>query len=325
MKVLLTGASGFVGSHILDQLRAQAIPLAVLLRPASERKFIEAHGTSSEIRLGSINDPATLSPALSGITHIIHCAGLTKARRVAEFYEVNQVGTRNLVAAANAQPAIQRVVHISSLAAAGPATPAKPVREADPPHPVSEYGRSKLAAEAEVRERCRPEFVILRPPAVYGPRDEGFLEMFRAVKRHLLPCPGGRQSLSLVYVRDLAAAAVACLRHPAAPGKTFFAAHPAAATAREMAGEIARQMSVWTVPIPLPVPFLWTMCLLQETASRVSGQARLLNLAKFPELAAPGWVCDSGLMERELGVRCDTQLKEGVAETLAWYRENGWL
>jgi nucleoside-diphosphate-sugar epimerase len=326
LKILLTGASGFVGSHILDSLRARGLPTAILLRPASNRSFIGTNPSGVEVRFGAIDDPASLCPAMAGITHVIHCAGATKARRISEFYEINQGGTRNVIEAVNAQAGrVERVLHISSLAAAGPAVPAKPARETDPPCPVSEYGKSKLAAELEVRNRCRVEHVILRPPAVYGPRDAEFLRLFQAVKRHFLPRPGVKQALSLVFVRDLAEAVVTCLTHRAAAGKTYFVAEKEIATAPSMAAEIAAQMNVWTLPLPLPIAFLWTMCLAQEAWSRLTRKASVLSLQKFAELRAPGWVCDPTLLARETGCVCGTGLRKGVAETLAWYRQQRWL
>ena len=263
---------------------------------------------------------------MTGITHVIHCAGATKAARVSEFYEANQTGTRHVVAAINAQAGqVQRVVLISSLAAAGPACRERPACEEDAPQPVSEYGKSKLAGELEVRNQCRSEYVILRPSAVYGPRDAEFLRLFRAVKSHLLPRPSGAQVLSLVFVRDLAEAVVACLTHAAAAGKTYFVAAREVVTARAMAQEIAAQMSVWTLPLPLPTVMLWPICLAQELMSRLTGKPNVLSLQKFAELRAPGWVCDPARLERETGCACPTTLKAGIAETLTWYRQQNWL
>jgi nucleoside-diphosphate-sugar epimerase len=324
LKILLTGANGFVGSHVLDKLRAQELPTAILLRPAGNRRFITSHLSWAEVRTGSISDPPSLRQAMAGITHVIHCAGCTRAGRISEFYEVNQAGTRNVIQAANAQKEVRRVVHISSLAASGPGTPANPALERDAPHPVSEYGKSKLAGELEVVRHCRPEYVILRPPGVYGPRDVEFLRLFQAVKAHLAPRPG-RQALSLVFVQDLAQAIVTCLDHPAAARKTYFAACPEIVTARSMADEVAAQMGVRTVPLPLPAAVLWAWCLGQEIMSRLTGKARMLNLQKFAELRAPGWVCDPGLFERETGCACPTTLKPGICRTLEWYRQQGWI
>jgi len=323
---LLTGASGFVGSHILDSLRRRGLATALLLRPTSNKRFIASHLPDVELRSGSIGDPVSLRQAMAGITHVVHCAGATKAGRVSGFYEVNQMGTRNVVSAINAHVGqVQRLVHISSLAAAGPALPEQPAREEDAPRPVSEYGKSKLAGELEVSDRCRVEYVLLRPPAVYGPRDTEFLRLFQAVKNHLLPRPSGGQALSMVFVRDLAEAAVACLTHPAAAGRTYFVAAREVVTARAMAEEIATQMNVWTLPLPLPTALLWPICLAQELVTRLTGKPNVLSRQKFAELRAPGWVCDPARLERETGCACPTTLKRGVAETLTWYRQQNWL
>jgi nucleoside-diphosphate-sugar epimerase len=326
LKVLLTGSSGFVGSHILDSLRQRGLATVLLLRPSSNRQFIAAHLPEVEVRSGGIEDLPSLRQAMAGVSQVIHCAGATKATRRAGFFEVNQGGTHNIVTAINERGGqVQRLVHVSSLAAVGPAPPEKPAREEDEPRPVSDYGKSKLAGESEVRNHCRAEYVILRPPAVYGPRDGEFLRLFRAVMRHLLPKPSGSQVLSLVYVRDLANAVVACLDHPAAAGQTYFVAAREVVTARAMAQEIARQMKVWTIPLPLPNALLWPICLAQELMSRLTGRPNVLSLQKFAELCAPGWVCDPTRLEREVGLTCPTALKAGLAETMGWYRLHHWL
>jgi nucleoside-diphosphate-sugar epimerase len=325
LKVLLTGANGFVGSHILDALLAGGISTTVLLRPSSDRGFLKHHLPNLEVRTGSITEPRTLNAALTGITHVIHCAGATKAVKASGFFEINQVGTRNLVKAINDQPGVQRFIHISSLAVTGPATPPKPARESDPPRPISIYGESKLAAETEIREHSRVPATIIRPPAVYGPRDQGFLPLFRAVNRHLLPRPSSRQALSLVFVRDLAAAVATCLLNPLAAGRTYFASSHEIVTARAMGEAIASQLGHWTLPCPLPTFALWPLCLAQEIIARGTGKPRLLNLQKFAELRAPGWVCDPSLLKTELGFECSTPLKQGVAETLNWYFKQKWL
>src|SRR5262249_35040199 len=175
-----------------------------------------------------------------------------------EFFEVNQIGTRNVVAAVNAhRTEVRRLLHISSLAASGPATAATPATEQDPPSPVSAYGKSKLAGELEVRNECKTDYTIIRPPAVYGPRDEGFLSIFKAIKAHLLPRPSPRQAFSLVYAKDLAEAVVNCLEAPKAAGKVYFVAGREIVTGRIVAEEIAAQMKRWTIPCPLPSAVLW--------------------------------------------------------------------
>jgi nucleoside-diphosphate-sugar epimerase len=325
MKVLLTGASGFVGSHILDSLMQRKVPTRLLLRKTSSDRFIGRHLSAVERCDGSIDHPESLPGAMRGITHVIHCAGLVKALSHRQFYEINQFGTRNLVTAANAQ-GIDHFVHVSSLAAAGPGTPANPVRESDPPNPVSHYGRSKLAGEHEVANHCHCGFTILRPPAVYGPRDAEFLRLFKAVQSGFLPDLGcGRQALSLVFVEDLAAVTVACLTPAAAGGRVFFVAAPEVRTARDFGERVAQELGRRPLRIPVPVPLLWPVCWGQELISQLTRKANVLSGQKYAELRAPGWVCNASALKAELGLECTTTLDEGVPRTAMAYRQDGWL
>lgn len=325
MKVLLTGASGFVGSHVLDRLLERGITTRLLLRSSSSRRFINSHLPLVQVCEGSIGTPDSLSAAMEGVTHVIHCAGLVKALRIRQFYDANQLGTRNVVEAANAA-GVERLIHVSSLAAAGPGTAERPAREADTPQPVSEYGRSKLAGEREVEKRCKSGHVIIRPPAVYGPRDGEFLRLFKAVKSGLLPDVGcGRQALSLVFVEDLAQVIVDCLSHPDAEGKVFFAANPEVRTAREFGGLVAEELQKRPIRLPIPVPLLWPVCWGQELISQLTRRANVLSGQKYAELRAPGWVCDGTKLKDELGLECPTTLAEGVRRTAHAYRADGWL
>ena len=315
-----------MGSHILDSLHRHKLDTAVLLRKTSDTRFLQHHLPGTEVRLGSVTDAKSLLKATSGITHVIHCAGSTKALRSSEFYEINHLGTRNVVEALNAQSTcIGRLLHISSLAVSGPGTPQNPASEEAPPRPVSDYGKSKLAGELEVRERCRVPFTIIRPPAVYGPRDIGFLSFFKAVGKHLLPRPNKSQTLSLVYASDLAEAVITCLCRPETKGKIYFAASSELVTGRRMAEEIAAQMGRWTIPCPIPGPVLWVVCLLQQILSQLTRRPSLLNLQKYAELRAPGWVCNATKLQREVGFVCETRLKQGISETLDWYKRERWL
>jgi nucleoside-diphosphate-sugar epimerase len=327
MKVLLTGASGFVGSHILDQLVARGFATTVLLRSTSSRRFLEPHLGRVVVAEGAITAPDSLRPALAGITHVIHCAGATKALNADELFRVNRDGTRNLLDAVNAcRSQVERFVHISSLAVSGPGTNAAPARESVPPHPVSEYGRSKLAAERELAEHCRVPYIILRPGGVYGPRDREFLPLFKAARSRVVPAfGGGRQELSLVFARDLAVVVAAALTAGLKSGLVCHVASAQVITARQLTDELAAVMGrrAWTLPLPNAV--LPAVCALAGIGARFTGRASILAHGKRYELTAPGWVADVTTLRTELGLDCPTLLRDGLKETLNWYRNAGWM
>lgn len=319
---MLTGASGFVGSHVLDSLRCRGFPAVALVRKSSSQKLFAHHRDQIEVREAALDDFPSLRAALRDVTHVIHCAGCTKALRREDFFTVNQLGTRNLLRALPGS--IERFVLISSLAAAGPASPGAKVTEVDPPAPISDYGKSKLAAEEEVRNGAVCEYVILRPPAVYGPRDAEFLNLFRSVRRHVLPSPP-RQELSLVFVEDLAEAAVQVLNHPACRNQLYYVGHLETVTATDMARQIAAAMNTWTVNLPLPSSLLWAVCCGADVRARITRQAAVLGRQKFPELVAKAWTCNAARLRQDTGFECRTGLADGIRQTLKWYQENGWL
>ncbi len=327
MKILLTGATGFVGSHILDRLRAEGVPTLLLLRRSSDPRFIAEHLPHVEIRYGSLDDLPALREALVGATHVLHCAGATKAPSAEGLFAVNQIGTRNLVQAVNesATP-VQRLVHLSSLAAGRFGTRAAPAREDDPSEPLSEYGRSKRAGERVVLTGCRCEFVVLRPCAVYGPRDAEFLRLFKAARAHVMPVfGGGRQELSLVFAPDLAATAVRALTGAGIAGRILNVACAEVVTAGELAATIARLLGGRMLRLSLPAGVLKLVCALAGAGARLTGKATVLAHGKYRELTAPGWVCDTTRLQSAMGPLCPTRLADGLPATLAWYRQHGWL
>jgi nucleoside-diphosphate-sugar epimerase len=327
MKVFLTGASGFVGSHVLDALLAGRHEVSILLQRTSNTRFISHHLAAVTVHYGSLEEVPLLTEAMAGVEAVIHCAGKTKALHSSDFYRVNQAGTRHVVTAANAcRESVRHLVYISSLAVSGPGVPGCPAEETGEPCPVSVYGRSKWLGEVEVRKHCHLPWTILRPAAVYGPRDAEFLAVFQQVKRRIMPLvSGAKRYLNLVYGPDVAAAVLCSLRNDRAAVGTFHVGAEPPCTDEEFMEEIAAQLRCRPVRLRIPRVGLYLASVIQEILSLATGRPNMLSRQKLPELLAPGWVCSTGKIRKDLGFTAPTSLKEGVSRTIEWYRGEGWL
>jgi len=327
VKVLLTGANGFIGSHVLELLLERGFEVAALLRKTSDTSFIEACLPRVEVRYGALGSPDSVRKAVRGVDAVVHCAGLTKAVRKSQYHEVNADGTRDMVAACSAcADSVRHLVHVSSLSVSGPGTSESPAREDAAPNPISAYGKSKALAEEHVRRDCRVPYTILRPAAVYGPRDRDLLVAFRMVGRGVLfLLGGGEQMVSLVYAADVAQGIVAAVGREAAFGRTYHLAHGVPWSQRAVLSKMAQAMGVSPLRIVVPVPLAYAAGLLCSLWSKATNAPSMLSLPKIPELIAPGWVCTTAAAEEELGFVARTPLEEGLRLTADWYGNNGWL
>ncbi len=327
MKVLLTGANGFVGSHILERLLGMNASVVALLRETSDTRFIETYLDRVEVVRGDLSQLERLQAALDDVTHVVHCAGATKALREQDLFVANRDGVANLIRLTNQHARrLQRFVHISSLAAGRPATTHAPAQEDDPPDPQSVYGQSKRAAEEVVVHQCRSDYVILRPGAVYGPRDREFLPLFSAASRGFAPLfGGGKQELSLVFASDVAAAADAALTAPLTGRWVVNVASAEVITTRELTLAIADAYHRKAIAFSLPWTFLRLACWVQSSWARVTRRPTVLAHHKFRELSTPGWVCDTTRLRTLLGNPCTTGLTEGIRNTKEWYAAERWL
>jgi nucleoside-diphosphate-sugar epimerase len=329
MRVFLTGGSGFLGSYVAEQLAEQGHTVRALVRPRSARNVLERL-PRIEFAAGAIEDRASLDAAMDGVDAVIHVAGLVKARRPEEFFQVNTEGTKNLLAAAAARaPGLKRFVYVSSLAAVGPSPDGKPVPDDAPPRPVTQYGRSKLAAEQVVlAAKDRVPVTILRPPLIYGPRDRETLAFFTSIKNGVLPVLGdGTNTLSVVYGQDCAAACVRAATAGGLPsGRTFFVDDGAVYVWRDALAEIEKALGKRAfVRVGLPLGFVKVAAAATQLYGRVTNTAQMLTLDKVNELKQRHWVCEGAGARTELGWHPRTTWPQGVVETVDWYRRAGWL
>lgn len=321
-RILLTGATGFVGSHAAPALIRAGIGVRALVRSLEKARPLEALGV--ELVAGSLEDEGAIRRGCDGVAAVVHLAALTHARSAAEYRAANVDGTRRLLDAAVAA-GVERFVYLSSLAAVGPAED-RPVHAGDSPRPLTEYGRSKLAGERVCNEYAdRLEVVVLRAPAVYGPRDTDLFHFFRLARMGMLPAPTGPvRRLQMVHVEDLARALVLAVRARSAAG-VYHIAESRAYTWREVGSLVGEAVgrSVWHVPVPGMV--ITALGAVSETAAGLVGRSVIFNRDKARELLAPGWLCETEAARAALSFEADIPLAEGLRTTAQWYREQGWL
>jgi len=314
----LTGATGFVGWHTAEAFVRAGWDVRAVVRRGNRRP-LPSGVTVAEADL----TPASLAAASAGSDVFIHSAALIRAATEAEFNAVNVDGTRAACEAVAGTGA--RFILISSQAAGGPGTASAPRRETDPPAPVNAYGRSKLAAEAVVRQASGLEWTIIRPCAVYGPRDQGFLPLFRMARRGIFLAPDSTHtSFTLIHVADLVRAILMAAEAPAARGETLFVGHPDPRTGLDVLRTIAEVEGRRFRPWPVPGPLFTALALFGDLSWKV-GVKPLVDSGRLVELRAPGFVCDVDHVRRVLGFTAEVPFETGVAETGRWYAEQGWL
>lgn len=322
MRALVTGGTGFVGSHLIEALRRHGAQVTALVRSARKAEALAPHGV--EVVEGDLHAAAALGRAVEGQDVIFHVAGMVAARDEAEFFRANREGTANLVAAA-AAAGRPRFVLVSSMAAAGPAQRGRPLAGGEPASPVTAYGRSKLAAEAAVSASDLP-WTIVRPPTVYGPRDREVLKVFRLARLGIAPVFGdGTQELSAVHGADLAAALVAVAAGSATAGRVYYACHAEVVTSSGFVRAVAAAMGRKVAVVGLPATVAGALLTVTEMGARVAGQTTILTRDKAREFFQPAWTGDPTPLERDTGWQARYDLAAGLADTYRWYRNAGWL
>ena len=328
----VTGGTGFVGSHLVEELLRRGIDeVRCLVR--SDPKWL-ADLDVTYVR-GDLSDVETLWTALDGATHVYHVAGITRAPNWEPFYDVNVQGTLNLLGAVKqAAPDVQRVLVTSSLAAVGRCETRVATEEA-PLRPVSRYGRSKAQMEKALRDAHEMTesywdllpITIIRPPAVYGPRDRDILDFFQAVRQHLCPIVGGGTdpTLSLVHGRDLARGLVDASLHPAAEGETYFLGSQRPYAWNEVKQAATEALDTWAVTLPVPGPLVGPIGALAEAWGAITGTYPPLNRDKAREIRHACTACSIEKAQAHFGYAPKIPLDEGVAQTIEWYKAQGWL
>jgi nucleoside-diphosphate-sugar epimerase len=325
MKAFVTGGTGFVGSHLVEELRRRGYDeVRCLVR--SDLKWLD--GLDVVPVRGDLFDADALREGVRGVDFVYHVAGLTRAETQDALDRANVDGTVNLLEAVReANPDVRRVVVTSSLAACGPSRE-HPLTEADPLRPITRYGRSKEKMEAVVQERFRDlPVTIVRPPAVYGPREADIFTIIKAAdKQRVFPIVGDgwEPQLSLVHARDLARGIADLAEADATAGETYFLGSEAYYSWNEVRDAILAALGHGAVKLNVPRPLVGLVGAAVEGVGKLTGTYPPLNREKAREAKA-AWLCSVAKARRDAGYRQTVELEEGMRETVAWYRAEGWL
>jgi dihydroflavonol-4-reductase len=323
---VVTGANGFVGSHLAHRLSEVGAKTRALVRPSSDLTLL--NGSSVELLYGDLSKRAALEAAFDGADYIFHVAGVIKALSDETYEQVNGAGCENVCAAAEAAaPGLKRLVNVSSIAAAGPTLPGRPLSETDPERPVSVYGRSKLEGERCVKRYAeRLPTTIVRPPIIYGPGDSALLELFRALDRHVKGViTGGPRVYSYVYVRDLVEGMLVAGAHDNGLDQTFFLTSPEVMSYEQFQEEILDVLGTWAIAVPVPSFLMPLVGRLADRLARRRGKPGLLSSQKIAEALPTAWLCSGDKAQELLGFEPQTRIPEGLRIQADWYREHGWL
>ncbi|MBI5696698.1 MAG: NAD-dependent epimerase/dehydratase family protein [Nitrospirae bacterium] len=326
MRALVTGGTGFIGSHLVEALLKRGDHVRCLVRDPDRPKWLK--GLDVELVRGDCADRDSLRGVTEGMDYVFHAAGLTKAVRPEEYYTANGDGTRNIAEAAARDGAgtLRKFVLVSSQAAMGPSRKGEPRQEDDPPEPVSDYGKSKLAAETyALGYRDRMDVVIVRPTSVYGPRDTDIFTFFKMVKSGIRTTFKDERQVSLCYVDDLVDGILAAAFGDTRSGEAFFIAEARPYTWDEIGLAFAEAVGTKPVRVVLPVPLMAVVAVISEAVSAFTGRPALLNRQKIAEIRQRYWVVDVTRANERLGFNAVHGIADGAKITADWYKGQSWL
>lgn len=333
MIALVTGASGFIGSTLIEELNRQGIEVRALMRTTSNDKHLR--GLKYDRFEGHLGDMESIRRAAQGVDYVFHLAGVVAAKNRAAYFESNAEGTANIARAISDLAKFpKRVVYVSSIAAGGPMSEKLARKESDQDQPVSWYGQSKLAGEKEfLKFKDRFPTAIVRPPIVYGPRDKDVFVMIQSVAKNLMPLlPGtdaaGNKYYSLIHVRDLVRGLIQVAQAPIATvpsGEIFYLAEDRYYTYVEMMGTMATHLG--RKPIRLKVPKFALVSLAHGMGwlGALTGRVYPLNKDKLNEILPSYWICSNEKARKLLGFRPELDLHAGMLDAIQWYKKEKWI
>lgn len=326
MKILLTGANGFIGSLLAKKLTAQNNKVRCFVRSSSDLRWLI--DLKTDIFHGDILDKVSLKNALKDIECVYHLAGVTKSNNPEGYERGNFIGTKTIVdTIIQNKIRLKRFLFSSSQAAFGPSSSLKPIDEGQFPNPLTFYGKSKLQAQQYVEKFSdKIPTTIIIPSAVYGPRDRDVLEFFKTVKMGIIPQLGGSDKYaSMVHVSDLTDGIIAAAQSDKSIGKKYFLTNPVPCSWSEIARITLDNLGKRAIHINIPISVLNGVAAITEIISKITKKQNILSRQKVIEMKQDFWICSPALAKKDFGWEAKIDLDEGIKETLSWYVSEHWL
>ncbi|BDS15604.1 NAD-dependent epimerase/dehydratase family protein [Aureispira anguillae] len=321
----VTGANGFVGSHLVDYLLEQGNEVHAIVRPTSNLQWLE--GKNVKLHTCGLNSADDLQAAFQGAHYIYHIAGVVKVPTKEGFMKGNVEMTRNVMEAAAHTPTIKRVLVTSSMAATGYAEFGSEVDEQSPLRPIEPYGESKVAQEEVAKEYAdRVPATIVRPPGVYGPRDTEIFAFFKAINNGISAIMGFTpKEMSLIHVRDLVQGMHQAATNENSIGEVYFLGSMECYNWKQLGDIASKAMNkkTWTIKIPHFVIFI--LGFFGQILESWFGVDVALNKDRAYRITRPSWYCSSAKAAKELGFKQTIPIDEGFKSTIDWYKEKKWL
>ncbi len=322
---VVTGANGFVGSHLVDLLIEKGYTVRAIIRSTSKTKWLDDKAV--ELHRCGLLDIEALSKAFTGANYIFHIAGSVRVKDFDAYYRGNVMLTQKVLEAALPHASsIEKIVVTSSLAAGGPATATRMIKEEDEPKPVSWYGKSKLAQE----QLCKSYFNklpinIARPPVVYGPRDTEVYLFFQSVKRGLVPIAGyNNQHISIVHVSDLVKGLLT-LATGNTKGQVYYLCNKEQYDWHILGDTAKEVMAKKALKVRIPIALIKVIAAFGDLGTRLTGNVPTLNGQKVLEIIQEAWTCSPDKAKTELDFETEIDLRSGFEQTIEWYKKEGWL
>lgn len=324
MKIAVTGATGFIGSHLVEALVGKGHEVTCLARSSERAQGLG--GLPVRFVFGSLDSSHALACLVDGQEAVVHVAGLTKAPNLQEYVRVNVGGTENLVSVIRENGAhIRRFLFFSSSETMGPSPGGVAFTEEARPRPFSAYGKSKvMAEECLVGLSTHVPVTVVRPPGVYGPRDKDFAILFRLVSRGVQPVVSPSPVFSVVYVKNLAAGICCAIERPHEGMRSYFFTDGPATSWLDFGEMIAQALGRRTFKLRVPLLAVRGVAFIAGLLNSFTGKNGILSREKIQEMGG-SWVVSDERARRELGYRPAFSTEQGIVETASWYRSQGWL